>query len=100
GLAAGASGVVSGASGAGAARTSHERPAPTATAVPRIRAPFVMNSRRRTYTDSGVISWLGSSGATMRIDVREFSLRQGVGRYTLRDACRPDRSWSGHGLRP
>ena len=32
-------------------------------AVPSVRAPFLMNSRRRRYSDSGVISLLGGSGA-------------------------------------
>src|SRR5207302_2363387 len=38
---------------------------PTSAAVPSVRTPFLMNSRRRKYTDSGVISRLGGSGARL-----------------------------------
>ena len=49
-------GAVSGTSGGGAAPTSFVSPAPTMAAVPSVSAPFLMNSRRRKYSTSGVIS--------------------------------------------
>src|SRR5712692_2059613 len=64
--AASASGGWSGASGGGRWPTSHTRPLPKTAAVPTPRTAFLMNSRRRTYSDSGVISLLDGSGASVR----------------------------------
>src|SRR5712691_6209065 len=61
-----ASGGWSGASGGGRWPTSHTRPLPKIAAVPTLSAAFLMNSRRRRYSDSGVISLLGGSGACVR----------------------------------
>src|SRR5258708_33905410 len=55
------SGGWSGASGGGRWPTSHTRPLPKIAAVPALRTAFLMNSRRRRYSASGVISLLGGS---------------------------------------
>src|SRR5712692_5795590 len=82
--AASASGGWSGASGGGRWPTSHTRPLPKTAAVPTPRIAFLMNSRRRRYSASGVISLLDGSGASVRTGgvyapPRQFNYRNFVG---------------------
>src|SRR5712692_9300716 len=76
-----ASGGWSGASGGGRWPTSHTRPLPKIAAVPALRTAFLMNSRRRRYSASGVISLLGGSAGRVRTEGvyaprRQFKLQK------------------------
>src|SRR5437870_2575622 len=60
------SGGWSGASGGGRWPTSQTRPLPNTAAVPIVSAAFLMISRRRRYSGSGVISLLDGSVDSVR----------------------------------